>query len=1246
MQQRSTALTLGLILILGMLGYAFWPAEKAQPPGPSATAETNQNGVEVANGKVAADLALAQAADARLAVSSRGSDRGTGVRGVVVDARTGMPLAAIEVRALKEEPSIAPLMNRFRGLIQGGMFTDTQRPPQVLGVTESRADGTFELTGLPTGRVFLDARSDAWFVRTPGTARLGLGEMVEGIELRVQPGGRVRGIVLGADGAPVPMASVSLRPGLNAFLGQLTERKLRWLQVITDKDGRFDIPGVPAGNGYVATAAAPSFALEEQYGVEVREAQVTELTLRGHAGATVAGMVLDGKGAPLAGASIAMIYLDVSRVLLSADGRSEPITSGADGKFSVRPVSAGRVAFVAAADGLAPSNIVDLAVVDGGSYDDLFLRLSDGATVVGKVVDELSQPVAAAKVELRPFESPKDPEFLKMMLKVRHVEVETGADGSFVAKGMTGEGLIVEASKAGYTTGVRWGVKLDEKDLVVQVQRGAIVRGIVQIDGGKPCVRFRVSATTKPAKDPKDAAVAKDGKKPVDAAAASATSPDAMSGPSWSGGGRVGRGTKGSTGTQLPEGQTMAGRGMDMEANWREIAAEDGSFELRGLPPGRITVRVRADGFLDPASQEMELQAGQAGDVLKFTIAPGVAASGVVIDAATNRPVSDAQVTAYRARDGQQKRGGMFGDIDGEDFDFLAMSSMDGRRSAVTDSQGRFRIESLTAGKYRFTARHPDKAKASAKEIEVLAEKPPTNIEIKLDDGGGIEGNATGFGLRPLADAAIATFSLQTGTLRSSTTDKGGYFRIEGLPPGQYIVFKSRIDERADNIPLELLSNLRLKSTTVRQGKLARVDVHDEGEDGVRVYGIVREGGKPVARALVTLLGSDREGILGMGVRASAADLTGRYELVGIKPGNYIAQISRFQGRPMQTSFELEVPSEQRDFLFDIELPTSEVAGRVVDSRGNPVPGIQLSLGSVDGGLIGAEGLVGMIAQGGLNQGRSDDNGEFRLRSVAAGTYRLRAGSRAGGGFGGGGQNGGERNTKYGEGGLDGLAVDGRSKTEGLVITVPLAASIKGIVLDGSSAPVRGAEIHYAETSAKQQRSEKNLLTSMLGMQARPITTGEDGRFEILGLNPGSYDLRVETEALQAGRAQDIVVAEDGMAEVTLRIVRGATVKVRATNVDKQSIPIASVSLLDGKGRKVVNKISTVSVMRRLMSSRDEVKDSGWYEFGSVPPDTYTIVIAEAGKEETRITRTVVDGELVEWDIDVAAELRARDTKK
>ncbi len=1240
MPSRQTAVLTFLILaVLAAVALLWWRSPDPLQPSPAGMSTGDAGAGAAASGELTGAGAVTAADDLASRQQASVGRAETGVRGVVLDAKTGLPLGGVEVIAVKDEPSFEPLVARFRGLFRQGMFVETRAPRRELGRTVSNADGTFEIRGLDPGLVFLDGRSDGWFVRTPATARVATGEVKEGIELRASPGGRVRGVVLGADGGPVAGAAVSLRPGLNAFFGQLTERQYRWLETTTDSQGRFDLPGVPAGAGYTVSASAAQFALEEAHGIEVRVGQVTDVTVRGHVGAAVAGVVIDGDGRPVVGANVAMVYLDLSRVLFSADGRSEPIVSGEDGRFRFDRVSAGRVAFVAVATDRAPSRIVELAVVDGGSYEDLELQVGEGASIRGRVIDDQKQPVAGAAVVVSPFERPNDPQFLKMMLKIRRVEVTTDAEGRFVAKGLTGERLVVQAMKPGYTTAMKFGVKLDDPDLTVEIQRGAVVRGKVLI-GEAPANRFRVDTRTRPIPAPEvasaEASAAPDrGRRPRT---------DGDSGPTWSGG-RGGRGEMREGTMQLPEGQTMLDRGLD--GNWREIQAADGSFELRGIPPGRIRVRVRADGFLDPESQEIDLQPGQSGAELVFQLAAGQEVHGTVVDATTGLPVSDAQVTAYRNRgagdaDEPRRRGPFQVDIDPEDFDFLGLSAATNRRSAISDSKGRFVVTSLAPGKYRFTARHPDMAKSSAKDVEVVAAQPTPHVEIRLDSGGGVEGTVTGQGMRPLADALMVAFSIQAGTMRSSTTDKNGAYRIDGLPPGQYIVFKSRLDERADNIPLELMSNMRLKTVTVRQGKYTKLDVQDVGEDGVRVYGVVREAGAVVPRALVTLLGSDREGLLGMGVRANAANMEGRYELIGIAPGSYVMQVSRFQGQPVQTTFPIEVPEEAGDFLFDIDLPTSEVAGRVLDSRGNPVAGVQVALGSDDGALGGSGGLLGLIAANGLSQARTNQDGEFRMRSVAAGTYRLTANSSLGRGQrrrGG----GGEDAVRFGEGSLEQVVVDGSTRIEGLVVTVPLAGRIRGLVLDGSGQPVAGAEIAYVETTAKKRRQPGNPMLDLLGAQAQPIRSNGEGVFEIAGLDPGKYDLRVESEAVEAGKADDVVVQEDAVADVTLRMVRGATLRVRATNVDKQQIPIASISLLDGKGRAVVSRVSTLSVMRRLMSSRDSVEDSGWYEFGSVPPDTYTVVLAEAGKPEVRITRTIADGETVAWDIDVAAELAARD---
>ena len=147
----------------------------------------------------------------------------------------------------------------------------------------------------------------------------------------------------------------------------------------------------------------------------------------------------------------------------------------------------------------------------------------------------------------------------------------------------------------------------------------------------------------------------------------------------------------------------------------------------------------------------------------------------------------------------------------------------------------------------------------------------------------------------------------------------------------------------------------------------------------------------------------------------------------------------------------------------------------------------------------------------GFDLSRTDEDGAFELRSVAPGTYRVSAGARVGGGPR---RAPREGEKTYGEGVLDGVVVDGSTALAGLVVTVPLAGSVTGIVVDGSNVPVANAEIAYPEDRRERgRRRSGNPLLDMFG-SARPVRTDANGRFELSGLTPGSYSLRVESEAL------------------------------------------------------------------------------------------------------------------------------------
>ena len=1239
MPARHVLLSLVAVAVLGAIAWILFGSggddPVPTPDGGSGIARGDAEGRQTAIGDpltIADGLEAANAGRAALPAGSLGKP--TGLRGIVYDESGRVPMAGVEVRAMREPPGLERLISRFRGsFFEGnGFWTGNSRPPRVLSTALTGPNGGFELLDVDPGLVFVDARADYAYVRSPVQVRVARGEVREGVELFASPAGRIRGLVRDSEGRPQDSVVVSVRPGLNAFLGQLTQRRFGWVEGLTDGEGRFDLYGVPPGTGYALSAAGPQMALEERYGIDVREGQVVDVDIIGHPGAFIAGQVLDPMGEPCGGANVAMVYLDVSRVLFSADGRAEPIVTNAEGRFLIDHVAAGRIGFIAATDGYAASEIVDLTVVDGGRYEDLAFTLGDGRTVTGIVVDDEDRPVAGATVEIRPFERPNDPDVLKLALKVRNVVSETKADGVFVARGIDSERVFLQASKPGYVTEVRFNVKIDGEQRIV-LTRGVTVRGRVVGPDDKPLGRFRVDTRSRPVRADDAVANAAGGTDP--AGTDPASQDDQQRGPPWA---RGGRNRNRDGGFRMSAGQRMGDQGMG--GNWTDVLDVDGRFELRGVPPGNIRVRVRADGYRDPESQEVELVAGAESEDLLFIAEIGAVARGIVVEAGSLTPVAGADVTAYRARDESEggRGGGMFQvNFAPEDFDFLGMTQ-GSQRTARADSQGRFEINGLSGGKYRFTARHPDLAKASSKELEIAVDQPTEGITIELDSGGTIVGRVTGAGRVPLRDALVVAASIQAGAFKSASTDDTGSYRIEGLTPGQYIVFKSRIDERAQNIGYDLLGNMRLKTVTVRRGGETRLDIQDESEGSVRVFGTVRDNGEPVKRAMVTALGTDREGLFGMGIRAQPTDEKGNYELVGLTPGSYFFQVTRFAGRPQQANLSVDVPEGMRDLRVDLDLPQSYIAGRVIDAQGNPVPRIQVSAGVIDSEAEEAPGLLGLIMKNSVTQARTDADGAFKLSSVAAGRYRIVASGRRldrGGGR-------GNESAQYGEGSLEDIVVDGFAPIDNLVITLPRAGIVRGSVIDGNGSPVPGAELVASRADAPSNLGAEAQLMDLFGVQARPMRSDGDGKFEITGLTPGTYRVRADADGLAPGVAEDVVIRPDSTVDVTITVIRGATLRLRAQNADGSKIPLGYITVLDGQGKPLASRVSTMSILRRAFSGGiSKVEDTGWHEIGGVPPDTYTVIVAEPGKPELRFTRTIQDGEVVEWDVDITAELEA-----
>ncbi len=163
------------------------------------------------------------------------------------------------------------------------------------------------------------------------------------------------------------------------------------------------------------------------------------------------------------------------------------------------------------------------------------------------------------------------------------------------------------------------------------------------------------------------------------------------------------------------------------------------------------------------------------------------------------------------------------------------------------------------------------------------------------------------------------------------------------------------------------------------------------------------------------------------------------------------------------------------------------------------------------------------------------------------------------------------------------LAAEGWCTTQGRVsappgvrlVRVPLArgASVSGVVVDGSGAPVQGALLRF---SASGRLAPSLVLPGEFGLNAPrgPVQSGPDGRFEFRGLPPreGTAEVRATHPEHPPGRSEPLSLAHAGAhAEVRITLARGGSIHGRVT-LDGEPAPLrVSWSAPDGAGRTRAN---------------------------------------------------------------------------
>ncbi|MCP5021450.1 MAG: carboxypeptidase regulatory-like domain-containing protein [bacterium] len=294
-----------------------------------------------------------------------------------------------------------------------------------------------------------------------------------------------------------------------------------------------------------------------------------------------------------------------------------------------------------------------------------------------------------------------------------------------------------------------------------------------------------------------------------------------------------------------------------------------------------------------------------------------------------------------------------------------------GTLESSTDANGAYRIAGLPAGEAWLQVIPPAHAMPSLFEVK-LNPLQATRQDVVLKAGRTITGEVrdarTG---RGIAGAEVSSWSFLGKTVR---TDLHGQFRLEGVR-----VLKSSVMARAKGYG------------RAEEALHARADVVNfELEPARCIAGhVVDPEGRPLDRALVSICGTSHDGgVQQLEWRTAISDAEGYFLIDGLRKDLGLLLFVRLEGWGSATRVLPQFDARYDPLVLeDLTLhPHAILAGRVLDARGCPAPGKNLTLRGPEGSA-GIDSDISTYSH--LRSTQSDERGRFSIADLAEGNYEL-----------------------------------------------------------------------------------------------------------------------------------------------------------------------------------------------------------------------------------------------------------------
>lgn len=546
----------------------------------------------------------------------------------------------------------------------------------------------------------------------------------------------------------------------------------------------------------------------------------------------------------------------------------------------------------------------------------------------------------------------------------------------------------------------------------------------------------------------------------------------------------------------------------------------EGAFTIGNLPEGHeieLSANWHYAKTVDSVAVSLDPAAPPAPVTLRL---PAVASIAGVVRNRNDTPVADARIAArpvgHRGRDGVVR---------------------DYRDPALSDAQGRFRIEALPA-ESRFHIEAEADGYQPARAENVIPVETVEDIEIVLGVGATVSGRT----VLASDDRPVGNVPLQLAggrkPLRAHSNEEGD-FEFTNVADGWYRILAAdpiEIDGERSNLVVVPKAGI-----SVRRGNdVSDLEVRVAAGRTVRGRVVAGEAREPVPEARVYVMPAAASHTI------TRTDAEGRFEVRDIAPVQLTLRAMKegfAEGEKSRQTLDLAKADTEEEVVLELASGEGVLEGIVVRGEDEPVKDAWVRA------EMQPDATLGRYA---MRRVRTETDGKFALTGLMPGaSYRARA--------------------YIGRLRADSEFVEITEENPRQFVTVRIDAGsrIAGLVRDEAGQPVEGARVTASLDAGGPTSRPRHGGRSRGRFYAQ---TDKDGSYEIVVQEPGSYRLQASKDDYANAESGPHAVAEDETFEAPdLVLAEGAAVK--GILVDLEGEPLASVRVA-GAGHQTQSSYS------------------------------------------------------------------------